>query len=147
MLDLHIVTYNKNAKYTESKLFRMNDNEELCDVLEDTIRDVNSNGKFDNDEKKVYGQTAIPAPTKEQEYYELEIYFSPKFKKEVVLIKGISKFTGVEFHYGRTVKNSAGCPLVGKKIKPGELQNTGMTDKLVKMLKDYGEKGRLYITR
>lgn len=147
MLKLHIITYNKNSEYTESKLFRLNDNVEICDVLEDTIRDINGNGIFDREEKKVYGKTAIPAPTQKQKYYELEVYYSPKFKKEVVLIKGISEFTGVEFHYGKTVKNSAGCPLVGKKVKSGELENTGMTDKLVKMLKKYGEKGRLYITR
>jgi len=146
-LDLHIITYNKNSNYTESKLFRKNDNKELCDVLEDPIRDINGNGIFDDREKKIYGKTAIPAPTKEQKYYELEVYFSPKFGKEVVLIKGVSSFSGVEFHYGKTVKNSAGCPLCGERTTPGRLKDTGMTDKLVQMLKNYGGKGRLYISR
>ena len=44
--------------YTIGKLYI--DGEYFCDTLEDTVRDLNKNGKFDNGEKKVYGETAIP---------------------------------------------------------------------------------------
>ena len=32
----------------------------FCDTLEDKVRDLNKNGKFDNGENKVYSETAIP---------------------------------------------------------------------------------------
>lgn len=36
------------------------DGQKVCDTIEDTVRDLNKNGVFDNGEKKVYAETAIP---------------------------------------------------------------------------------------
>ena len=47
----------------------------ICDVVEDKVRDVNKNGKFDNGEVKIKSQTAIPYGT-----YEVAMNTrSPKF--------------------------------------------------------------------
>lgn len=44
--------------YTIGKLY-INDNY-FCDTLEDTVRDLNKDGKFNNGEKKIKRKTAIP---------------------------------------------------------------------------------------
>ena len=49
--------------YTIGKLYI--DGKYFCDTLEDTVRDTNKSGKFDNGEKKVKGKTAIPYGTYE----------------------------------------------------------------------------------
>lgn len=53
------------------------DGKYFCDVLEDTVRDINKNGTFDCGEFKIKGHTAIP-------YGEYEVTLdvvSPKFSK------------------------------------------------------------------
>ena len=42
-----------NKDYTIGKLYI--DDVYFCDTLEDTVRDLNKNGKFDGNEKKVHG--------------------------------------------------------------------------------------------
>ena len=49
--------------YTIGKLYI--DDKYFCDTLEDTVRDLNKNGKFDNGEEKIKGKTAIPYGTYE----------------------------------------------------------------------------------
>ena len=39
------------------------DGQKVCDTIEDAVRDLNKNGQFDNGEKKVYAETAIPYGT------------------------------------------------------------------------------------
>jgi hypothetical protein len=63
----------------------------------------------------------------------------------MVHIKNVPSFIGIRMHWGRTANNSLGCILVGKKYADGKLDNTGMTDKLVKLLNDNGGKGILTI--
>ena len=126
--------------YTEGYLIDKDKNTVMCHVLEDVTRDVNGNGVFDNGEMKVYGETSIPFGE-----YEIETTMSPKFGKDMVLIKNVSDFTGVRMHWGATAGNSEGCPLVGRKNSNGSLKNTGMTDILAKRLKESGNKGILTI--
>ena len=45
-------TYTIGHLYIDGRYF--------CDTVEDTDRDLNRNGRFDNGEVKVYAQTAIP---------------------------------------------------------------------------------------
>ena len=47
--------------YTIGRLYI--NNEFFCNTLEDRIVDKNKNGIFDNGEKKVYGESAIPYGT------------------------------------------------------------------------------------
>ena len=63
--------------YTIGKLEAWKDGQwvYLCDTIEDKNRDLNKNGVFDNGEKKVYGETAIPYGT-----YKITMnVVSPKF--------------------------------------------------------------------
>jgi len=93
--------------YTIGKLYI--NGKYYCDTLEDTVRDLNQNGKFDNGEQKVYGQTAIPYGT-----YRVLWTYSPKFKKYMPEIKDVPEFSGVRIHSGNTATDTLGCILVGQ---------------------------------
>lgn len=102
----------------------------FSNTLEDKIRDVNKNGKFDNGEYKVYAETAIP-------YGEYEITLdvvSPKFSKyqfykevcngKLPRLLNVPNFEGVLIHCGSNANNSAGCILVGNNTIKGGLTNS-----------------------
>ena len=59
--------------YTIGKMYI--DGDYFCDTLEDRVRDINKNGKFDNGEVKVAGETAIPYGR-----YQVVVTMSPRFK-------------------------------------------------------------------
>lgn len=67
-------------KYTIGSLFvngeRYVVKGKVVDTMEDKNRDLNMNGRFDNGERKVYGETCIPFGK-----YEIGLDFSPKFGK------------------------------------------------------------------
>jgi len=58
---------------------------------------------------KVYGVTAIPSGT-----YDVEITYSPKYKREMPLLKDVKGFTGIRIHSGNRAEDSEGCILVGQ---------------------------------
>ena len=104
----------------------------FCDTLEDKVRDLNKNGKFDNGEKKVYSETAIPYGI-----YKVDINtVSPRFKNRVWAkpyggkiprLLNVNSFEGVLIHPGTTSKDTSGCLLVGRNTIVGKLtqsQNT-----------------------
>lgn len=114
-------------KYTVGRLYI--DGVFFSNTLEDKVRDTNKNGKFDNGEHKIYGETAIP-------YGEYEITLdvvSPKFSKypfykevcngKLPRLLNVPNFDGVLIHCGSTADNSAGCILVGNNTIKG-----GLTD-------------------
>ena len=113
----------------------------LCDTLEDVVRDRNADGDLDDDDEgKVYGETAIPYNT-----YELKVTWSPKFKKNMTLICNVPSFEGIRIHWGATIKQSSGCLLVGQQ-NGDRLDNIGMTDKITTMVKELEERGeRVYL--
>jgi len=141
MLKLRIIRTILKEDYTEGVLINVNNNEILCDTLEDTVRDINGDGDLsDQDEGKIYSKTAILYGK-----YSIEVTWSPSFKRDMVAVHNVPHFTGIRLHWGRTVENSEGCPLVGKKYDEGKLENIGMTDKLVELLREYGNKGEIEI--
>ena len=98
----------------------------FCDTLEDTVRDINHNGKFDNGEVKVYGKTAIPFGK-----YSVVYTHSPKFKRKLPLLLNVPQFEGIRIHPGNTAEDSLGCILVGKNTAVGKLTESKVTsDKL-----------------
>lgn len=109
----------------------------ICDTLEDIVRDRNADGDLnDEDEGKVYGETAIPYGT-----YELKATLSPRFKKDMVLICDVPHFEGIRIHWGRTIKQSEGCLLVGECDGANTLRNIGMTDEITTIVKEMQSRG------
>lgn len=103
----------------------------FCDTLEDKNRDTNHNGKFDNEEKKVYGETCIPFGE-----YKVEVTYSPKFKRELPILLDVPNFEGIRIHRGNYIKDTLGCILVGDINKDNNLINSTKTENnLVSILK------------
>ena len=94
------------STYTIGRLYV--DGNYFCDTLEDTVRDLNKNGKFDNGEKKVYAKTAIPYGT-----YEIKWTYSPRFKKYTPQLMNVPSFEGIRIHAGNSSTDTEGCLLLG----------------------------------
>lgn len=103
--------------YTAGELYI--DNVYFSSTLEDPNRDLNKNGKFDNGESKVYGNTCIPYGT-----YEVILSYSPKFKRILPEVLKVGQFTGIRFHRGNYVRDTEGCILIGEKVENGVLNNS-----------------------
>ena len=125
--------------YTIGKLYI--DGVYFCDTLEDKVRDLNKNGKFDNGEKKVYSETSIPYGI-----YKVDINtVSPRFKNRVWAkpyggkiprLLNVNSFEGVLIHPGTTSKDTSGCLLVGRNTIVGKLtQSQNTFHKLMSKLK------------
>ncbi len=127
--------------YTIGKMYI--DGDYFCDTLEDRVRDINKNGKFDNGEVKVAGETAIPYGR-----YQVVVTMSPKFKRELPRLLNVPNFEGILIHRGNTDKDSAGCLLLGEnKVKGKVINSTPYEQKLVSILKDVQNKGEeIWIT-
>lgn len=108
------------------------DDQFFCNTLEDKNRDLNKNGRFDNGEMKVYGETCIPFGT-----YRIIINMSPKFGRELPRLIDVPSFEGVLIHRGNTAEDSAGCILVGENKEKGKVLNsTPYEERLVKAIKE-----------
>ncbi|MDE5625206.1 MAG: hypothetical protein K2I61_02675 [Muribaculaceae bacterium] len=103
--------------YTIGKLYV--DGQYWCDTLEDRVRDLSR-------EKKVPGETAIPAGT-----YDIVVNISPKFKRLLPRLLGVPHFEGILIHRGNTDKDSAGCILVGENRAVGKVLNSTYWEKRV----------------
>lgn len=99
----------------------------FSDTLEDPER-----------ETKIKGETAIPRGT-----YEVIINMSNRFQRMMPLLLNVPNFEGIRMHAGNTVDNTEGCPLVGKRDKPGVLASGSRLyeDKLTKLLLDAQNRG------
>lgn len=124
----------------------------FSNTLEDKVRDINKNGKFDNGEYKVCGKTAIP-------YGEYEITLdvvSPKFSKyqfykeacngKLPRLLDVPDFDGVLIHCGTTADNSAGCILVGNNTVKGGLTDSKKIFKNLYSILDKANKNNEKIT-
>lgn len=140
----------RKEKYTVGRLFV--NGVFFSNTLEDKVRDINKNGKFDNGEYKVYSETAIP-------YGEYEITLdvaSPKFSKyqfykevcngKLPRLLNVPHFEGILIHCGSTANNSAGCILVGNNTVKGGLTNSKETFKKLYSILDKANKNNEKIT-
>lgn len=71
-----------------------------CYTLEDVVRP---------DGIKIFGETAIPAG-----HYDVQMTFSPRFRRVLPLLVNVLGFVGVRIHTGNSAKDTEGCVLVGK---------------------------------
>ena len=106
--------------YTIGKLYI--DDDYFCDTLEDTVRDLDKDGKFDNGEKKIKGKTAIPYGT-----YEIKWTYSPRFKKYTPQLMNVPSFEGIRIHSGNSSTDTEGCLLLGENKKVGMVLNSRAT--------------------
>lgn len=113
--------------YTIGKLYV--DGVYVCDTLEDTVRDLNKNGRFDNGEEKVYGKTAIPYGTysitmnvKSPKFSNFSRYsWAKKYDGYLPRLEKVPNFDGVAIHPGNTHEDTFGCVLVGQNKEVGKV--------------------------
>lgn len=125
--------------YTIGKLYI--DDVYFCDTIEDTIRDLNKNGKFDNGEKKVHSKTAIPYGI-----YEIKWTYSPRFKKYTPQLMNVPSFEGIRIHAGNTSADTEGCLILGKNKQVGKVLNSRATiNKFYQIIKNACSNGKVTI--
>ena len=78
-----------------------------CLVCEDMYRGDNM------PKDKIPGRTAIPCGR-----YRVEKTFSPKYQREMYLVKDVPGFQGIRIHAGNDAGDSEGCLLPGRKRDP-----------------------------
>lgn len=123
-MELRVERLWPRENYTVGRLYV--NNEFFSNTLEDKIIDKDKSGVFDNGEKKVYGESAIPYGK-----YKVIYNWSPKFGRNLPRLLDVPHFEGILIHSGNTAKDSAGCILVGKNTSKGMLSESRYTsDKL-----------------
>lgn len=127
------------STYTIGKLYI--DDVYFCDTLEDTVRDTNKSGKFDNGEQKVKGKTAIPYGT-----YEIKWTYSPRFKKYTPQLMNVPSFEGIRVHAGNTSADTEGCLILGENKQVGKVLNSRATiNKFYQIIKEACSNGKVTI--
>lgn len=131
--------YYKN-NYTVGKLYI--NGEYFCDTLEDTDRQLDFNMSIEDiNNIKVKGSTAIPTGI-----YEIQITYSPRFKRKMPLLLNVPGYSGIRIHSGNTHEDTEGCILVGKNKAVGKVLNSRVTyNALFKLLTEYCKNGKVYI--
>lgn len=125
--------------YTIGKLYI--DDAYFCDTLEDTVRDTNKSGKFDNGEQKIKGKTAIPYGT-----YEIKWTYSPRFKKYTPQLMNVPSFEGIRIHSGNSSDHTEGCLLLGENKQVGKVLNSRATiNKFYPIIKEACSNGKVTI--
>lgn len=127
------------STYTIGKLYI--DDAYFCDTLEDTVRDTNKSGKFDNGEQKIKGKTAIPYGT-----YEIKWTYSPRFKKYTPQLMNVPSFEGIRVHAGNTSDDTEGCLILGENKQVGKVLNSRATiNKFYPIIKEACSNGKVTI--
>lgn len=99
--------------YTIGNLFLNEENNKICDTLEDKVRE------FTADDPKIWGQTAIPYGT-----YKVTKEVHNKFGR-CFRIHNVPNFSNCIFiHSGNYPKDTHGCPLVGYNTVKGAVMNS-----------------------
>ena len=120
--------------YTIGKLYI--DGTYFCDTVEDKDRGLDDSMTVEEIlKRKVYGETAIPYGT-----YEVQITYSPKYKKMMPLLLNVKGYSGIRIHSGNTAKDSLGCLIVGRNTKVGMVTESRVTyNKLFSIIKEAKE--------
>ena len=117
------------------------DDNYFCDTLEDTVIDLDKDGKFNNGEKKIKGKTAIPYGT-----YEIKWTYSPRFKKYTPQLMNVPSFEGIRIHSGNSSTDTEGCLLLGENKKVGMVLNSRATiNKFYPLIKKACSNGKVTI--
>jgi len=111
--------YNREH-YCISNLFLKN--EYLCDAIEDTVRDHDHNGKIDNEEEKIYGETAIPCGRYYVTFCRTSLAIGKKARYGCIpYVHKVHSFEHIRIHPGVDEKNSEGCIILGYNKEVGKV--------------------------
>lgn len=117
-----------NDRYCISNIFIGKEEIYFCDAIEDTVRDTNHNGTFDNGEEKVFGKTAIPCGIYYVTFRKTGLPIGSQAKYGCIpLLHGVPHFTHIRIHNGETEKNSSGCIILGENKEEGRVINSEAT--------------------
>lgn len=113
--------YHKDT-YCISHLYIGKEERYFCDAIEDIVRDENHNGKIDNEEVKVYGETAIPCGRYYVTFNKTSLEIGKKARYGVIpYVHKVDSFLHIRIHNGEDEKNSEGCIILGYNKEPGKL--------------------------
>lgn len=103
------------------------------DSLEDPDRGLdNQMTESEIRSKKVSANTAIPTGR-----YEVGLTFSPKFKRDLPIIKNVKGFEAIRIHAGNDTGDTEGCLLPGENKAVGKVLNSRKAeDELVAMIRN-----------
>ena len=129
------------SEYTIGKLYV--DGEYVCDAIEDTVRDLDKDGKFANGEVKIPGKTAIPygryeitMKVKSPKYSNFSKYsWAKKYDGCLPRLLNVPHFDGVLIHVGNSALDSEACVLVGENKVVGKVINSVNTFR--RLMDDY----------
>ena len=129
------------SEYTIGKLYV--NGEYVCDTIEDTVRDLDKDGKFANGEVKIPGKTAIPygryeitMKVKSPKYSNFSKYsWAKKYDGYLPRLLNVYQFDGVLMHVGNSALDSEGCIIVGENKVVGKVINSVNTFR--RLMDDY----------
>ena len=129
------------SEYTIGKLYV--DGEYVADTIEDTVRDLDKDGKFANGEVKIPGKTAIPygryeitMKVKSPKYSNFSKYpWAKKYDGYLPRLLNVPHFEGVLIHVGNSALDSEACILVGENKVVGKVINSVNTFR--RLMDDY----------
>ena len=118
-MELKVIRKWKKNEYTIGDLYV--DGVWVSNTLEDTVRDLNRNGKFDNGESKIPGKTAIPygryevtMKVRSPKYSNFTKYsWAKKYDGYLPRLLNVPHFEGILIHAGNTAEDTEGCICVG----------------------------------
>lgn len=129
-MELRLERIALRSEYTIGKLYV--DGEYVCDTIEDTVRDLDKDGKFMNGEVKIPGKTAIPygryeitMKVKSPKYSNFSKYsWAKKYDGYLPRLLNVPHFDGVLIHVGNSALDSEACVLVGENKVVGRVINS-----------------------
>ena len=129
------------SEYTIGKLYV--NGEYVCDTIEDSVRDLDKDGKFANGEVKIPGKTAIPygryeitMKVKSPKYSNFSKYsWAKKYDGYLPRLLNVPHFDGVLIHVGNSALDSEACVLVGENKVVGKVINSVNTFR--RLMDDY----------
>ena len=129
-MELRLERIALRSEYTIGKLYV--NGKYACDTIEDTVRDLDKDGKFANGEVKIPGKTAIPygryeitMKVKSPKYSNFSKYsWAKKYDGYLPRLLNVSQFDGVLMHVGNSALDSEGCIIVGENKVVGKVINS-----------------------
>ena len=140
-MELRLERIALRSEYTIGKLYV--DGEYVADTIEDTVRDLDKDGKFANGEVKIPGKTAIPygryeitMKVKSPKYSNFSKYsWAKKYDGYLPRLLNVPHFDGVLIHVGNSALDSEGCIIVGENKVVGKVINSVNTFR--RLMDDY----------